>query len=161
MKKIVFVLLGLFVLALSVPAFAHFQMLYTPEIALEKGGQLNFKIVWTHPFADEHTMEMTTPAAFYVLSQRGEGKVKKKDLKDKLKPINWTGKANSARAKAPGAVPVSSRMRCTNLGGWKRSPAAEAGPTIIFSSAACPGTPTGKCPQRSSAMDASSWGHCA
>jgi TusA-related sulfurtransferase len=34
-----------------------------------------------------------------------------------------------------------------------------AGPTIIFSSAACPGTPTGKCPQRSSAMDASSCGH--
>jgi cobalt/nickel transport protein len=98
MKKIMFVLIGLFVLALSVPAFAHFQMLYTPEIALEKGGKLDFKIVWTHPFADEHTMEMTNPTAFYVLSQRGEGKIKKKDLKSKLKPIKWTGKANAARA---------------------------------------------------------------
>jgi uncharacterized GH25 family protein len=31
MKKIMFVLLGLFVLALSVPAFAHFQLLYSPD----------------------------------------------------------------------------------------------------------------------------------
>jgi len=98
MKKLIWLLFLVVVFALNAPAFAHFQMLYTPEIALEKGETLDFKIVWTHPFADEHTMEMTTPVAFYVLSQRGEGNVKKTDLKGKLKPITWTGKANAARA---------------------------------------------------------------
>ena len=32
--------------------------------------------------------------------------------------------------------------------------------TIIFSSAACPGTPTGNIPERSNAINASSCGHC-
>ncbi|MBC2744462.1 MAG: DUF4198 domain-containing protein, partial [Desulfosarcina sp.] len=38
MKKTIILLVGLAVLAMAVPASAHFQMLYTPEVALEKGG---------------------------------------------------------------------------------------------------------------------------
>ncbi|MBE2984096.1 DUF4198 domain-containing protein [Campylobacter sp. RM9344] len=82
---------------LASSAFAHFQMLYTPESALEKGTNLNLKLVFTHPFADEHTMDMglqedksrANVVDFYVVH-----KEKKTDLKDKLKEIKFKGSHN-------------------------------------------------------------------
>lgn len=71
-------------------AQAHFQMLYTPESALNQGATIPLKAVFNHPFADEHTMEMATPEAFYVIH-----KGKKTDLLETLKPITWTGNTNS------------------------------------------------------------------
>ena len=34
----------------AAPAYAHFQMIYTPEMALEEGGKIPLALVFTHPF---------------------------------------------------------------------------------------------------------------
>ncbi|XPV69576.1 MAG: DUF4198 domain-containing protein [Halarcobacter sp.] len=91
MKKVIVGLAAATVLATD--ALAHFQMVYTPNTALEKGKTIEFKHVFTHPFADEHTMDMAGVEEFYVIN-----KGKKKDLKDSLKPITWKGKHNSGKA---------------------------------------------------------------
>ena len=97
MKKL---LIALILTLVASNAFAHFQMLFTPESALNKGQKIELRLAFTHPFADEHTMEMglqhdtKNPAAveeFYVIN-----KDKKKDLLDTLKPITWTGNHNAA-----------------------------------------------------------------
>ncbi|WP_321366632.1 DUF4198 domain-containing protein [uncultured Desulfuromusa sp.] len=83
-------------------SFAHFQMLYTPESALEKGTTIELREIFTHPFADEHTMDMgkqhdskkNSPVeAFYVVN-----KGKKKDLLSSLESITWKGNHNSGAA---------------------------------------------------------------
>ena len=81
------------VLVFSVPAFAHFQMIYTPETILDKGGTVNMKLVFTHPFEAGHTMEMDKPLEFFVVN-----KEKKTDLLGSLKPITWKSLENSAKA---------------------------------------------------------------
>ncbi|MEA2101478.1 MAG: DUF4198 domain-containing protein [Thermodesulfobacteriota bacterium] len=94
MKKTRLVLAGLVVsLICSVPAFAHFQMVYTPECALNKGSTIDFKLVFTHPFEAGHTMDMGTPEQFFVVH-----KGKKKDLITDIKPIQWTSLTNSGKA---------------------------------------------------------------
>ena len=92
MKKIV---IGTIAAAsiMATGALAHFQMMYTPNTALEKGKTIQFKHVFTHPFADEHTMDMAGVEEFYVIN-----KEKKKDLKNTLKPISWKGKHNAGKA---------------------------------------------------------------
>lgn len=84
-------------------AQAHFQMLYTPESALEKGATIPFRIVFTHPFADEHTMDMglqhdkkILPIEEFYVVQKG----KKTDLKNTLKPITFKGSHNSGKGYA-------------------------------------------------------------
>lgn len=74
-------------------AFAHFQMLYTPNFALEKGETIQLRHIFTHPFSDEHTMDMGNVEEFYVIN-----KEKKTDLKSSLKEITFKGKENSGRA---------------------------------------------------------------
>ncbi len=91
-KRILWVAAVLF-LAMSVPAMAHFQMIYTPEAALEKAESIDLKLVFTHPFEAGHTMDMGTPEAFYVIR-----KGKKTDLIGKLNPITWTSLTNSGAA---------------------------------------------------------------
>lgn len=76
----------------SQAAFAHFQMLYTPNFALEKGSDIVLKHVFTHPFADEHTMDMAGVEEFFVVQ-----KEKKTDLKKSLKAITFKGKSNSGK----------------------------------------------------------------
>jgi cobalt/nickel transport protein len=93
MKKTVVVLAGLMVLALTVPAMAHFQMIYTPEAALEKAESIDLKLVFTHPFEAGHTMDMGRPEQFFVVR-----KGKKKDLLATLKPITWASLTNSGAA---------------------------------------------------------------
>lgn len=88
-------------LALSSSAFAHFQMVYTPESALNKSSTIPLKVVFTHPFADEHVMDMGLQEdgsrlgvnEFYV-----KHKDKKSDLKDNLKEITFKGSENSGKA---------------------------------------------------------------
>lgn len=75
------------------PAAAHFQMIYAPEAAVEKPTDVTFKLVFTHPFANGHTMDMGTPEAFFV-QHRG----KRTDLTASLKPITWKGAENEAGA---------------------------------------------------------------
>lgn len=82
---------------LASTAFAHFQMLYTPESALNEGSTIPIKIVFTHPFADEHTMDMGLQEDksridlndFFVIH-----KEKKTDLKSTLKEIKFKGNSN-------------------------------------------------------------------
>ncbi len=89
------------VIALSTSAFAHFQMVYTPESALDKGGTIPLRLVFTHPFADEHTMDMGLQAdksikpinAFYVVH-----KEEKTDLASSLTPISFKGTKNKGKA---------------------------------------------------------------
>jgi len=86
-------------LGLAAPAKAHFQMIYTPEIALAKGGDLDFRLIFTHPFEAGHTMDMGVPAEFYMVFQRGEeGEAQKTDLKASLTPIAWKSLTNSGKA---------------------------------------------------------------
>ncbi len=89
---------------LTTGAFAHFQMLYTPNTALTKGETIELREVFTHPFADEHTMDMGKQhdskelmpvEEFYVIN-----KAKKTDLKPTLKGITFTGQHNSGKAYA-------------------------------------------------------------
>ena len=54
-------------------AEAHFQLLYTPEAALNESAAIELALVFSHPFDNGFTMDMGTPEAFYVVSQRGEG----------------------------------------------------------------------------------------
>ena len=83
---------------LSVTANAHFQLLYTPELALKSGAATHLSMVFTHPFTTTPTMDMGKPQAFYVVSQRGEAKPKSTDLSSYLKPVEWHGTSNSAQA---------------------------------------------------------------
>jgi len=92
MRKMIVVLAGLMVMT-AVPALAHFQMIYTPEAALVKGGEIEMKLVFTHPFEAGHTMDMGTPEQFIVVH-----KDKKKDLLGWLKPITWKSLTNSGKA---------------------------------------------------------------
>ncbi|SKB71407.1 DUF4198 domain-containing protein [Malaciobacter marinus] len=91
MKKILISSIAATVLSTS--AFAHFQMLYTDNMALPKGKTVEFKHVFTHPFADEHTMDMAGVEEFYVIN-----KGKKKDLMKSLNSITFQGNHNKAKA---------------------------------------------------------------
>ena len=104
MKKIVISTLAA-VSIMATSALAHFQMIYTPNTALEKGKTIELKHVFTHPFADEHTMDMAGVEEFYSLTEK-KGKV---DLKDTLKPISWKGKHNSGKA-------YESKYKARNMG---------------------------------------------
>ncbi|MEA1955484.1 MAG: DUF4198 domain-containing protein [Campylobacterota bacterium] len=86
---------------LATSAMAHFQMAYTPNTALEKGKTIEFVHTFTHPFADEHTMDMgkqhdtkklASVEEFYVIN-----KTKKTDLKKTLKQITFKGNHNSGK----------------------------------------------------------------
>lgn len=99
MKKMITSLLaGTATLAMTASASAHFQMIYTPEMAMNKGGKIPLKLVFTHPFEAGHTMDMGKPEQFYVVRTRGENKPKKTDMLDKLKPITWTSLTNAGQA---------------------------------------------------------------
>jgi len=74
-------------------AQAHFQLAYTPEVNLEKSGDVPVKLIFWHPFENGHAMDMGEPLEFYAI-HRGE----KIDLKDTLKPITFSGSENEAAA---------------------------------------------------------------
>ncbi len=75
---------------LAAPAHAHFQMLYTPETALNGGQATEFLLLFTHPAHGGPDMAMAEPEDFYVLSQRGEAAdVVRTDLSEYLEAIDW------------------------------------------------------------------------
>ena len=91
MKKSLIGLLSLVaLLALALPASAHFMMMYTPEIAMDKGADMDFRIVFTHPAEAGHTMDMGGVQEFYALYQKGDSPAKKIDLKEYIKAVEWT-----------------------------------------------------------------------
>ncbi|HUQ52570.1 MAG TPA: DUF4198 domain-containing protein [Gammaproteobacteria bacterium] len=72
-------------------AEAHFQLLYTPEAALNESAAIELAVVFSHPFDNGFTMNMGAPEELYVVSQRGEGDPRKTDLMQYLEPIKWSG----------------------------------------------------------------------
>ncbi|WP_319410416.1 DUF4198 domain-containing protein [uncultured Cohaesibacter sp.] len=80
-------------LILSSSANAHFQLIYTPQVNLQKAGDVPLKLIFWHPFENGHVMDMGAPEAFYALL-RG----KKIDLMDSLKPMRFKGASNEADA---------------------------------------------------------------
>ena len=80
--------------ALSLPAQAHFQLLYTPKVILEKPGKIPLKLVFSHPMENGHTMNMGKPEQFFVMLKDN----KKEDLLPTLKQIDWTGTSNKGKA---------------------------------------------------------------
>lgn len=98
MKKAMVLLAGWAVLAFAQPALAHFQMIYTPEAALNEGGRIPLVLVFTHPFQAGHTMDMGKPQQFFVVSSRGENEPKRTDLLKTLQPITWKSLTNQGAA---------------------------------------------------------------
>ena len=78
-----------FCAAATLPANAHFQMLYTPETALRGGQATNLLMVFTHPAHGGPNMAMVEPEAFYLISQRGEAEPVRTDLSEYMEPIAW------------------------------------------------------------------------
>lgn len=91
-KKIPLSLVAVSVL-LSASAQAHFQMLYTPDLLLDRGGKITLKTPLTHPAASGYVMSAEKPEQFFQLR-----KGKKTDLLPNLKPISWTSAENTGPA---------------------------------------------------------------
>ncbi|NLZ17158.1 MAG: DUF4198 domain-containing protein [Desulfobulbaceae bacterium] len=98
MKKITYILAGFALFAAAVPVQAHFQMIYTPEMALKEGAKIPLALVFSHPFEAGHTMDMGKPEEFYVIRSRGENEPQRTDLLKTLQPITWTSLTNSGKA---------------------------------------------------------------
>lgn len=82
----------------ALPAQAHFQTLYVQESTLERGTDLEFALVFTHPFQGGPTMPMGEPRSFSVTTHRAGAEPVKTDLKKYLRPVAW--KAGGQRAAA-------------------------------------------------------------
>lgn len=80
-------------IAMTSQANAHFQLLYTPHVMLDKAQEIPLKLMFGHPMENGHAMDMGKPDAFDVYF-----KGKKKDLLPTLKPIMWKGAHNEAHA---------------------------------------------------------------
>jgi cobalt/nickel transport protein len=89
---------GVVLACLAPGAFAHFQLLYTPEAALKESAAIPLALVFSHPFDNGFTMEMGKPEAFYVIAQRGDAESKKTDLMQYLEPIKWAGAGSQGSA---------------------------------------------------------------
>jgi len=82
----------------SLPAQAHFQTLYVAESALERGDNLEFALVFTHPFQGGPTMPMSEPRSFSMTSYRAGAEPVVTDLRKYLRPIEWEGGGRRAAA---------------------------------------------------------------
>jgi len=80
--------------AAALPAEAHFQLIYTPNANLEKPGEIPILLLFWHPFENGHAMDMAKPNQFFVVTKDN----KRTDLIDKLTPVTFKGKENSAAA---------------------------------------------------------------
>ncbi|NDV19054.1 DUF4198 domain-containing protein [Pseudodesulfovibrio sp. JC047] len=97
-KRFIPLLTALCVLAVVSSAFAHFMVVYTPEIALDEAQDLDMRIMFTHPAEAGHMMDMGGIEEFYVVKQRGDMAAKKVDLKKYLKEIVWKNPHSKAQA---------------------------------------------------------------
>lgn len=77
----------------ATPSRAHFQLLYSPIVNLDRVADLTFKLIFWHPFDNGHVMDMGEPEEFYYVH-----KGKSVDLKPALKPIRFSGIENAAQA---------------------------------------------------------------
>ncbi|WP_286239433.1 DUF4198 domain-containing protein [Neptuniibacter halophilus] len=70
-------------------AQAHFQMVYTPDLLRERGGQITLKMPFTHPADNGHVMAVDRPEQFYVIK-----KGQKTDLLGQVNPAQWSSNEN-------------------------------------------------------------------
>ena len=63
-------------LTLSTSAFAHYQMMYTENTALEMAKKIKLNLIFTHPFSGAYTMNMSGVDELYVINR-----AKKKEFK--------------------------------------------------------------------------------
>ncbi len=105
------VLGGLLACAAIPYASAHFQLLYTPQAALNEPAAVPLALVFSHPFDNGFTMQMGKPEAFYVVSQRGDDAERKTtDLMEYLQAVQWTS-GDGSKAAAYLASPPRSVTR--------------------------------------------------
>lgn len=100
MKKLTTLITAFAFLALSVPAFAHFQTIYSPD-SVPKSKKLNLKLVFTHPFEAGHTMDIGKDKAGKIHPPIAFGEMhkgKKTNLLSKLKPVTFSSLTNSGAA---------------------------------------------------------------
>lgn len=71
-------------------ANAHFQLLYTPELLRDKGGNISLKMPFTHPASNGYVMDVATPQAFYSVR-----KGRKHDLLESIKTTTWGSAENT------------------------------------------------------------------
>jgi cobalt/nickel transport protein len=86
MKKLLMLAPVVLIVALGVPARAHFQLLIPSKDILEDKGEIEIEAMFTHPAAATHDMDMGKPQEFGVLF-KGD---KKTDLLETLKPGKFT-----------------------------------------------------------------------
>ena len=90
MNKIPTTAVAISLALLSNAGQAHFQLLYTPESALNEAQSTDIALVFSHPFHNGYPMSMGTPQEFYVIQDRGEGiPTRTTDLREYLKPVTW------------------------------------------------------------------------
>ena len=91
MKKFISLVLTVSMTIFSGLSTAHFQVLYTPEAALNEGQQTDLAMVFSHPFHNGYPMSMGTPNEFYVVHDRGEDIPNRTtDLMEYLEPVTWS-----------------------------------------------------------------------
>ncbi len=89
LKKIVFSVAVGAALYTSV-AQAHLQMVYTPDLLRDRGGEITLKMPFTHPAENGHVMTADQPEQFFVVK-----KGKKTELLDSVKKSEWTSNENT------------------------------------------------------------------
>jgi nickel transport protein len=100
---------------LSGSVFAHFQILYTPEMALTRGKATQFTMVFTHPVHGGPHMDMEPPEQFYVVSQRGsDAQAKRTDLLEYVKPITWLANQQSEQGTTPSSTQSTTQNAAQN-----------------------------------------------
>jgi cobalt/nickel transport protein len=97
--KISSLLFGMTLGALSVNAYAHFIVMYTPQTALLRAADVPFHIVFTHAFAGGPTMPMAKPQRFYYVKRAGRGEpTEEVDLSQYLEEIQWQSEDTTVSA---------------------------------------------------------------
>lgn len=86
-------LIGIILGLLGGSAQAHFQLLYTPELLHDRGGEIVLKMPFTHPAESGYVMDMARPIALRLFH-----KGKEKDLTASLQAMDWTSATNTGKA---------------------------------------------------------------
>ncbi|TCP21970.1 cobalt/nickel transport protein [Rhodovulum adriaticum] len=77
----------------AAPAFAHFQLVYSPDPNIERPGDVPLKLIFWHPMENGHAMDMGAPEDLFALF-KGD----RIDLTGSLSPITFAGADNTAAA---------------------------------------------------------------
>ncbi|MBT5032026.1 MAG: DUF4198 domain-containing protein [Proteobacteria bacterium] len=106
MNKTLTITIAISLIILSNIGQAHFQLLYTPESALNQAQSTEIALVFSHPFHNGYPMSMGTPLEFYVIQDRGESiPTKTTDLREYLQPVTWTNSDNQQAASFVAKLP--------------------------------------------------------